>query len=112
MERILARYKVKPEKAQEHERLTAELFQELQEKSPDGVRCLVLKLGDGSYVHMALFQEGTLLHSALESFPLFAITISERCIEPPVPGDVTIFREYGIPGAGPSPVRVRRDSGT
>jgi hypothetical protein len=40
-----------PDNAQEHERLTVNVFEELRAKSPEGVRCLVLKLEDGSYVH-------------------------------------------------------------
>jgi hypothetical protein len=51
MQWIIERYKIKPDNAQEHERLTVNVFEELRAKSPEGVRCLVLKLEDGSYVH-------------------------------------------------------------
>lgn len=37
MKRHLIRYKTKPEKADENERLIKAVFQELQDKSPDGV---------------------------------------------------------------------------
>jgi hypothetical protein len=44
MQRIIARYKIKPELAQEHERLTVKVLQELRAQSPAGVCCLVLQL--------------------------------------------------------------------
>jgi len=96
MERIIARYKVKRDKAQEHEMLVDEVFRELGSKLPGGVRCLVLKLNDGSYIHVAFIENRTRLSHALESFGLFQITIAERCTEPPLQGDLTIFRDYGV----------------
>ncbi|WP_348629585.1 hypothetical protein [Mesorhizobium sp. M7A.F.Ca.ET.027.03.2.1] len=38
MKRHLIRYKTKPERTDENERLVKAVFQELREKSPDGVR--------------------------------------------------------------------------
>ena len=51
MKRTLVRYRTKPEQAQENERLIGKVFQELQAKSPEGVRYLALKLDDGTFVH-------------------------------------------------------------
>src|SRR5262249_17800731 len=95
MERLIARYKVKPDKAQEHEMLIDEVFEELRSNLPGGLRCLVLKLNDGSYIHVAI-ENRTRLNHALESFGLFQITIAERWTQPPPSGDVTIFRDYGM----------------
>ena len=94
MQLIVKRYKVKPEKAREHEREAASVFLELQAKSPAGLRCLVLKIGDGSYIHIAVIEDGAPLDGALESFGLFRVTILERCSERPLPSDVSIFRQY------------------
>jgi len=96
MERIIARYKVKPDKALEHEMFIDEVFQELRSQFPGGVRCFVLKLNDGSYIHVAFIENRTRLNHALDSFGLFQITIAERCTEPPLPDDLTIFRDYGM----------------
>ena len=97
---FVVHYKIKPEKAPEHEQAIARVFEYLQAESPAGIRCLVLKLGDGSYIHIAVIQDGALLASALECFPLFQITTVERCVERclerPQAGDVAIFRDYGI----------------
>jgi len=59
MERIIARYKVKPDKALEHEMFIDEVFQELRSQFPGGVRCFVLKLNDGSYIHVAFIENRT-----------------------------------------------------
>ena len=50
MKRTVVRYKTKPEQAEENERLIKRVFQELQAKSPEGVRYLALQLDDGTFV--------------------------------------------------------------
>src|SRR5689334_16745509 len=68
MKRTLVRYKTKPEMTQENERLIKSVFQELQMQSPAGVRYMVLKLPDGSFVHFAQGDTGT---EALTTLPAF-----------------------------------------
>ena len=53
MKRTVVRYKAKPEKVEENQRLIEKVFQELHAKSPGGVRYLALRLGDGTFVHFA-----------------------------------------------------------
>ena len=48
MRRMLIRYKTKPDLAQENQRLIENVFQELQARKPDGLRYMVLKVGEGS----------------------------------------------------------------
>jgi len=96
MKRTLVRYRTKPERIQENERLIDKVFQELRAKSPDGVRYLALKLNDGTFVHFSSF-DGTDVGSpivALEAFRAFQDGIKERCIEPPQAGDATIVGNY------------------
>ena len=45
MKRTVVRYKAKPEKVEENQRLIEKVFQELHAKSPGGVRYLALRLG-------------------------------------------------------------------
>ena len=59
MKRTLVRYRTKPEQAQENERLIGKVFQELQAKSPDGVRYLALRLDDGTFVHFVMTRPRT-----------------------------------------------------
>ena len=51
MKRLLIRYKTRPDAAAENRRLIENVFAELQAKSPEGVRYMVLALGDD--VHRA-----------------------------------------------------------
>ena len=51
MKRTLIRYRTKPDRTDENEALIKAVFGELHQKSPEGIRYLSLKLGDGSFVH-------------------------------------------------------------
>jgi len=94
VKRTLVRYKTKPEKAQENERLIEQVFQELRAKSPEGVRYLALKLDDGSFVHFVETDDGANPIPALEAFRSFQSGIKERCVEPPQAGDATVVGNY------------------
>jgi hypothetical protein len=96
MKRMMVRYKAKPEHADENARLIQRVFEELWEKSPAGVRYLVLRLGDGTFVHYVTIdsEDGVGLIPRLEAFGRFQSGIKERCIEPPQSSDVSIVGDY------------------
>ena len=100
MKCTIVRYKTKPETAQENERLIQQVFQELRAKSPQGVRYLALKLGDGTFVHFAAVdtEDEASDSAASRRFGLFAAASTERCIEPPQAGDATIVGNYRMLG--------------
>lgn len=83
MKLTLARYQAKPERALENQRLIEQVFQELQKKSPPGVRYVTLKSDDDSFVHFYLAEEGATPVSALDAFKAFQDGIQERCLEQP-----------------------------
>ena len=56
MKRAIVRYKTRPEAAHENERLIQEVFQELQAKSPQGVRYLAMRLNDGTFIHFSIVE--------------------------------------------------------
>ena len=59
MKRTLIRYKAKPDRADENEALIRNVFKELHEKAPEGgTRYAVLRLADGSFVHIVHSEEG------------------------------------------------------
>ncbi|MGA7488281.1 MAG: hypothetical protein WBW74_15260 [Xanthobacteraceae bacterium] len=101
MKRTLVRYRTKPDRAQENERLIQQVFQELQQKRPAGVRYLALKLGDGTFVHFSMVEsdDGANPIPALEAFRSFQSGIKERCIEPPQAVEATIVGDYRMLGA-------------
>src|SRR5215831_17959324 len=73
MKRTLIRYKTKPEMAHENQRLIEGVFEELAAKSPDGVRYLVLRLDDGTFLHFVAVdaKHGASPIPAMKSFQLF-----------------------------------------
>lgn len=94
MKRTLVRYRTKPEKAQENQRLIEKVFEELHTKSPKGLRYLALRLGDGTFVHFVSVEEGAASVTALDAFRTFQDGIKERCAEPPQAGEATIVGNY------------------
>jgi hypothetical protein len=98
MKRTLVRYKTRSDQAEENERLIAQVFRELEQKAPQGVRYLALKLGDGTFVHFSMTDDGASPIPALEAFRSFQSGIKERCIEPPQSGDATIVGDYRMLG--------------
>jgi hypothetical protein len=100
MKRTMVRYKVKPEHADENVRLIQKVFEELQAKSPAGVRYLVLRLNDGTFVHLSMADtaDGVSPIPRLEAFGRYQSGIKERCVELPQSSDVTIVGEYRVLG--------------
>jgi len=100
MKRTLVRYKAKSERTEENERLIEKVFQELRAKSPDGIRYLALKLGDGGFVHFVIAEtkEGANALPALEAFRSFQNGIKERCVDPPQASDAIIVGNYRMLG--------------
>jgi hypothetical protein len=94
MKRTLVRYKAKPEAAQENKRLIEQVFAELRTKSPQGVRYLVLKLPDGSFIHFSITEDGAAPLPSLEAFRAFQSGIKERCMEQPEANEPTIVGNY------------------
>ncbi|MGM4919976.1 hypothetical protein [Tardiphaga sp. 813_E8_N1_3] len=94
MKRTLIRYRTKDDAAAENQRLIENVFRELQAKAPEGVRYMVLRLGDGSFVHLVEDVDGRNSVPELDAFKLFQSGIKERCAEPPVAHAATIVGNY------------------
>ncbi|RWN12153.1 MAG: hypothetical protein EOR94_25660 [Mesorhizobium sp.] len=96
MKRHLIRYKTKPERADENERLVKAVFQELREKSPDGVRYMTWRSDDGTFVH--LVETETEAHvdiiTGLAAFEAFQNGIRDRLIERPQREEMTVVGHY------------------
>ncbi|PZV35366.1 hypothetical protein [Mesorhizobium kowhaii] len=96
MKHHLIRYKTKPELADENERLVKAVFQQLRSKSPEGVRYMTWRSGDGTFVH--LVETETDVHAdlitGLAAFEAFQSGIRDRCIEPPHREVMTVVGNY------------------
>ena len=97
MKRTLIRYRTTPDRADENQRPIEKVFAGLHEKSPEGVRYMVLRLGDGTFVHFAIPpSEGPNPITALEAFKSFQKGVKERCVEEPQSSEATIVGNYGM----------------
>jgi hypothetical protein len=92
----MVRYKVKPERVADNERLVRAVYDELKALDPDGFHYATFKLEDGvSFMHLAFSEGERAPLPDLEAFRRFQEDIGERCDEPPVVtrlGEVGSFR--------------------
>jgi hypothetical protein len=87
MKQVMVRYKVKPDRVQENERLVRAVYDELRRVEPAGLRYATYKLDDGvSFVHLAE-TEGDEESSPLQqltAFQEFRRNLGDRTDEGPV----------------------------
>jgi hypothetical protein len=87
MQRVMIRYKVRPEQAARNEELVRAVYDELARTEPAGLRYATLKLEDGvTFVHIASTETdgGRSPLTELAAFKAFQAGIADRCEEPPV----------------------------
>jgi hypothetical protein len=99
MGEVVVRYKVKPERVQENERLIERVYAELAERDPGGLRYATFRLEDGvSFVHVASIEteDGSNPLLAITAFGDFTRDIAERCDEPPVAQAARLVGAYGL----------------
>jgi hypothetical protein len=99
MKRVMVRYTVKPECADDNARRIREVFAQLEREQPAGIRYASFRLGDGvSFVHVASIEtaDGANPLTALAAFKEFAGTIKDRCVEPPVTVELEEIGSYRI----------------
>ncbi|MBV8190766.1 MAG: hypothetical protein JOY64_33455 [Alphaproteobacteria bacterium] len=96
MKWTLVRYRVRPDQADENQRLSAAVFKELQQKAPEGLAYAVFRLPDGTFVHLASLEDGASPLSNLEAFQTFSRGVRERCVEPPVAAEPVIIGDYAM----------------
>lgn len=85
MRRVMVRYRVKPDRADENERLVRAVYEELHCADPPGFRYATFRLEDRvSFVHIAEQEGQANPLSKLDAFKEFQRDIEARCEEPPV----------------------------
>ena len=88
----LIRYHVRPERADENQRLIEGIFRELHAKAPDQVRYLVLRLSDGTFCH--LVDDSTKTVPNLDAFAAFQRGGAERRLDDPQQLEATVVGNY------------------
>jgi hypothetical protein len=97
MSRVIARYKVKPDRVEENEDLVRAVYTELEEAAPEGFSYRTYLLDDGvSFVHVADLDDGREpVLTTLGSFRRFQEGIGDRCVEGPEAGPARLIGSYG-----------------
>jgi hypothetical protein len=92
----IVRYEVKPESANENERLVQDVYAELAETRPAGFHYATFRLDDGvTFIHVATIEgENPLTSSA--AFAAFQAGLGARCTVSPNPSRATVVGSYGI----------------
>jgi hypothetical protein len=86
MRRVIVRYKVKADRAEENERLITQVFEELAQTTPEGLRYASFKGEDGvTFVHFASIEteDGVNPLDSSQAFKAFQEGIGDRCEIPP-----------------------------
>lgn len=94
MTATVVQYRVKPERADENQRLIEAVFAELEAHEPEGFTYKVFRLDDGvSFVHVVIEHDGVDHPGSLQdvrAFQAFVANIAERCDVPPEARGATI----------------------
>ena len=99
MRQVMVRYKVKPEYAGRNEELVRQVYDELAQTAPAGLRYATFALEDGvSFVHLAAIdrEDGQNPLTELAAFRAFTEGIADRCDEPPQPVTLREIGSYGV----------------
>ncbi len=101
MKRVMVRYRVKADRAEENVRYIQKVFAELAAAAPDGIRYATFREPDGvSFVHIASIEtpsgENPLASTA--AFQAFQKEIRDRCEVPPAAVDLEEIGSYRLFG--------------
>lgn len=97
MRRVMVRYRVKPQRVEEHEGYVRAVFAELAQTAPAGIRYGAYKEADGvSFVHIAFVAAARNPLDAVAAFKAFLAGIRERCDEPPTTVELTELGAYEL----------------
>jgi hypothetical protein len=95
---VVVRYQTRPDRADENQALIEKVFEDLEQRQPDGFTYKVFRLDDGvSFVHVVIEHEGVADPDSLNDVPAFrAFTadIADRCEVPPVASGATVVGGY------------------
>jgi hypothetical protein len=95
----LIRYKTKPESADENQRLIENVYAELADRNPGGMRYATLRLEDGvTFIHIFMTDSDETPNTMGEiaAFAEFQRGLSNRCIEQPIAHAATVIGSYRL----------------
>ena len=98
MKKVLVRYKVKSDRANENEDLIKAVYRQLAEEKIEGFHYCTLRVSNTSFVHIAFSKTKAAndRFADLTSFKKFQANIGDRCEETPVVEEVTMIGSYNF----------------
>jgi hypothetical protein len=95
---VVVRYQTKPERAEENQALIEKVFEDLEQRQPDGFTYKVFRLEDGvSFVHVVIEHDDVAHPDSLgdvPAFQAFTADIADRCEVQPVASRATVVGGY------------------
>jgi hypothetical protein len=96
MQKILVSYTTRPECSDENAGLIRDVFDELRQTAPAGLRYIVLRAGNEQFFHFMQAPEGVEPFAQSEAFAAFQWDIRTRLLAPAQRLDVTVVGSYGM----------------
>ena len=94
---VVIRYEMKPETADENQKLIEQVFAELAETTPDGLRYTGLRLDDGvTFIHIVVTEGGVNPLAESAAFGAFQERFAERVGMKPVRAGATVIGAYNF----------------
>jgi hypothetical protein len=94
---FVVRYEMRPDSAEENQRLIENVFAELAEKQPDGIQYACFRLDDGeTFVHVGVSSDDSNALSETAAFQEFQKAFGDRAATPPVASGATLVGMYGF----------------
>lgn len=99
MKTFVVRYRARPERADENQRLVEAVFTALREVRPPGISYRVLRLPDDTFMHVVREETEGAAAAALGTLPAFrafSSSVRERAFEAPQRTDVVLVGAYDV----------------
>ncbi|MDJ0347633.1 hypothetical protein QMK19_41160 [Streptomyces sp. H10-C2] len=94
---FVVRYETRAEAAGENQRLVQQVFAQLNQDRPDGLRYATFRLADGvSFVHVGVVEGEANPLSELTAFAEFQEGIGDRLVAPPDRSEATLVGSYRV----------------
>ena len=95
---VIVRYQTRPDAADENQRLVQQVFAQLAEDDPGGLRYATFRLGDGvTFVHVATVEGDINPLQKVGAFAEFQRELGGRVEAPPQAADATLVGSYRWP---------------
>lgn len=95
MRRLIVRYKVKADRANENQQFVEKVFEELRRNSPPGLRYATFKQSDGvTFLHLVSVETDVNPLPNMPAFQAFQADIKDRCEEQPVATELEEVGSY------------------